>query len=99
MSMRDRIKQALQVFDAEYLEVSDESHLHHRGPESHFKVVIVARLFEGLSSVKRHQRIYAALQNEMKQIHALALHVYTPQEWAVRQAPESPSCRGGGKLG
>jgi len=34
----------------------------------------------------------------MGQFHALALHTYTPEEWAAQgSAPESPTCLGGSK--
>jgi BolA protein len=34
----------------------------------------------------------------MGQVHALALHTYTPGEWAEQgAAPASPTCRGGSK--
>ena len=34
----------------------------------------------------------------MGEIHALALHTYTPAEWAEQgTAPESPRCRGGSR--
>ena len=34
----------------------------------------------------------------MQEIHALALHTYTPDEWAqAGGAPDSPTCRGGSK--
>jgi BolA protein len=33
----------------------------------------------------------------MGEFHALALHTYTPKEWAqVGVAPASPTCAGGG---
>jgi BolA protein len=34
----------------------------------------------------------------MGEFHALALHTYTPQEWAeTGAAPASPTCAGGSK--
>jgi|SRR5690606_16016580 BolA protein len=96
MSMRDRIHNALQVLQPQHLEVLDESHMHSRGQETHYKVVVVSEQFEGLNSVKRHQKVYAVLGALMQQFHALAMHVYTPQEWAAQGvAPASPTCRGG----
>ncbi|MFT8117530.1 BolA/IbaG family iron-sulfur metabolism protein [Salmonella enterica subsp. enterica serovar Typhimurium] len=48
-----------------------------------------------MNSVKRHQKAYAAMGPLMQQIHALALHTYTPEEWAQqRVAPASPVCAG-----
>ncbi|MCG8905968.1 MULTISPECIES: BolA family protein [Pseudomonas] len=98
MSMRDRLQSALGALEPQHLEVLDESHMHSRGQETHYKAVIVSPAFSGLNSVKRHQKVYGTLGELMGQIHALALHTYTPQEWAQQgQAPDSPTCRGGSK--
>jgi acid stress-induced BolA-like protein IbaG/YrbA len=49
----------------------------------HFEAVVVAAAFAGKRSVQRHQMVYgtlgAAVGNE---IHALALQVFTPEEFA-----------------
>ena len=96
MSMRDRIEQRLQNLEPAYLTVEDESHMHSRGLETHYKTVLVSAVFAGLNAVKRHQKVYACMGELMTQIHALALHTYTPEEWALQgQAPDSPTCRGG----
>ena len=98
MSMRDRLQSALGALEPQHLEVLDESHMHSRGQETHYKAVIVSPAFAGLTAVKRHQKVYATLGELMGQIHALALHTYTPEEWAQQgQAPDSPTCRGGSK--
>jgi len=98
MSMQQRILRALEPLQATYLDVQDESHMHSRGLETHFKAVVVSPQFAGLNAVKRHQRVYAALGELMGQVHALALHTYTADEWAEQgMAPASPTCRGGGK--
>lgn len=84
-----------------HLEVLDESHNHSAGLETHYKVVAVSPAFAGLRPVARHQKIYALVADEMQAgLHALALHLYTPEEWvAAGAAPESPACRGGSKHG
>ena len=98
MNKRERIQATLAELQPEHLEVLDESHMHSRGQETHYKVVLVSALFEGLSAVRRHQRIYACLAELMPSVHALALHTYTPAEWAAQgRAPDSPTCRGGSK--
>lgn len=98
MSMRERILQALTVLQPEHLEVLDESHMHSRGQETHYKAIIVSAAFSGLNAVKRHQKVYASLGELMGQFHALALHTYTSQEWAEQgAAPDSPTCKGGSK--
>ncbi|WP_068828449.1 BolA family protein [Pseudomonas sp. BMS12] len=99
MSMRDKLLQTLAGLEPEYLDVLDESHMHSRGQETHYKAVIVSPAFVGLNAVKRHQKVYATLGELMQQFHALALHTYTPEEWAQQGgAPDSPTCRGGSKL-
>lgn len=96
MSKQDLITAALDALQPEHLEVLDESHMHSRGLETHYKAVIVSPAFAGLNAVKRHQKVYATVGELMGQIHALALHTYTPQEWAEQGvAPASPTCRGG----
>jgi BolA protein len=96
MSKQDLIVAALADLQPEHLEVLDESHMHSRGLETHYKAVIVSPAFAGLNAVKRHQKVYATVGELMAQIHALALHTYTPEEWAAQGvAPASPTCRGG----
>jgi len=97
MDMQHRIKSALGALQPEHLSVLDESHMHSRGLQTHFKAVVVSEQFTGLNRVKRHQKVYAALGDLMGEFHALALHTYTPEEWAeIGTAPASPTCAGGG---
>ncbi len=99
MTRQQRIEQQLQQLSPLHLDVLNESHGHNVPPnsETHFKLVIVAREFSGLSPVKRHQRVYALLQNELDSgLHALAMHLYSPDEWQGN-SPDSPACMGGSK--
>lgn len=97
-SKADQIRQALAALQPQHLEVLDESHMHSRGLETHYKAVIVSPAFEGKRAIQRHQAVYAAIGDLMRQIHALALHTYTPAEWDDGAAvPDSPRCRGGSK--
>src|SRR5690606_40692323 len=94
----DRIRTALEALSPAHLEVLDESHMHSRGLETHYKAVVVGDAFEARGRVQRHQMVYRALGPLMDEIHALALHTYTPQESAATQtAPDSPACRGGSR--
>ena len=96
--MQQRIEAALAALNPEHLQVLDESHMHSRGLQTHYKAVLVSEQFAGLNSVKRHQKVYAKLGDLMGQFHALALHTYTPEEWAqTGAAPASPTCAGGSK--
>jgi acid stress-induced BolA-like protein IbaG/YrbA len=54
-----------------------------KGEGDHFEVVVVSDRFEGRSMVQQHRMVYATLGDRMGgEIHALALHTYTPDEWA-----------------
>lgn len=58
-------------------------HLQVEGDGEHFFATIVSTEFEGRSRVARHQRVYQALGDRMRQqIHALSMKTLTPQEWA-----------------
>ena len=98
MNKAERLRATLQALQPTHLEVLDESHMHSRGLETHYKAVIVGDAFAGKRAVQRHQLVYRTLGALMQEIHALALHTYTPEEWMqAAGAPESPTCRGGSK--
>lgn len=62
-------------------------HLHVEGDGEHFFATIVSPEFDGLPRVRRHQRVYAALGDRMReQIHALSMKTLTPAEWAQEGA-------------
>ena len=66
-------------------------HLEVEGDGRHFFATIVSAEFEGTSRVKRHQRVYAALGDRMReQIHALSMKTLTPAEWATNNAAADP---------
>ena len=100
MSLAETIEQKLNAaFAPQHIEVECESHMHNvpAGSEMHFRVVLVSEAFSSVRKVQRHQKVYAALAEEMAgPIHALALHTYSPDEWQGG-APASPQCLGGGK--
>jgi acid stress-induced BolA-like protein IbaG/YrbA len=55
------------------------------GDGRHFFATIVSSEFEGLSRVRRHQRVYAALGDRMReQIHALSMKTLTPAEFSAQ---------------
>lgn len=60
-------------------------HLEVEGDGRHFFATIVSVEFEGRSRVARHQRVYAALGDRMReQIHALSMKTLTPAEWQAQ---------------
>lgn len=82
--IREKIEAALNPLQ---IRILDES-AHHaghagarEGGESHFRVEIVAKQFEGLSRVARHRLIYAALGNAFSEgLHALQIIALAPGE-------------------
>jgi BolA protein len=97
--VQQAIEQKLDAnFDPEFLSVENESHMHSgTAPETHFKVTLASETFNGMRKVARHQKVYGLLADELAgTVHALALHLYTPDEWAERErSPDSPNCMGG----
>lgn len=101
MSIQLQLQQKLEShFSPSYIQIVNESHMH-RGPagsESHFKLILVSTHFSGKRLLQRHRMVNEVLAQELaNEIHALAMHTYTPEEWANReaQAPITPSCKGG----
>ncbi|BCT68655.1 BolA family protein [Nitrosospira sp. NRS527] len=86
MSTIELIKQKLSVLEPEKIEIVDESarHAGHEGAKSgggHYLLTIVSRKFSGQSALARHRLVYTALQEMMhKDIHALSVKAYTPEE-------------------
>ncbi len=80
------IKRKLAILDPEQIEIVDESagHAGHEGAKGgggHYVLTIVSRKFSGKSSLVRHRLVYAALNEMMnKDIHALRVKAYTPEE-------------------
>ncbi|KQV94848.1 MULTISPECIES: BolA family protein [unclassified Roseateles] len=61
------------------------AHLEVEGDGRHFFATIVSDEFNGLSRIKRHQRVYAALGERMReQIHALSMKTLSPEEWSAQ---------------
>jgi acid stress-induced BolA-like protein IbaG/YrbA len=58
-----------------------------RGDGHHFEALIVCAAFEGKSRVARHQLVYAALGDRMREeIHALSMLTMTPAEFVAARA-------------
>jgi acid stress-induced BolA-like protein IbaG/YrbA len=62
--------------DCETLEVA--------GDGQHFEALIVSTAFAGKSRIQRHQAVYAALGERMREeVHALSMKTLTPEEWTA----------------
>ena len=53
------------------------------GDGQHFEALIVSEAFRGKTRIQRHQLVYAALGERMREeIHALSMRTLTPEEAA-----------------
>lgn len=70
--VRDRILAALPGAEVDVVDYA--------GDGAHFRAVVVAEQFRGLSRVQQHQAIYAALDGDMGDhaVHALAITTRVP---------------------
>ena len=58
------------------------SHLEVEGDGQHFNALIVSDAFSGKRLIQRHQLVYAALGDRMREeIHALSMKTLTPDEF------------------
>jgi acid stress-induced BolA-like protein IbaG/YrbA len=78
--MADPTPDEIQRFIADNL---DCQHVEVEGDGRHFFATIVSSEFEGTNRIARHQRVYRALGERMReQIHALSMKTLTPAEYA-----------------
>jgi acid stress-induced BolA-like protein IbaG/YrbA len=56
------------------------------GDGQHFQALVVSAKFAGRSRVQRHQMVYAALGERMREeVHALSMMTLTPEEFAAQR--------------
>lgn len=89
------------------IELENESHRHSvpPGSETHFKVVVVSDVFEGVPLVKRHRMVNEAVADLLAAgrggggVHALSIKARTPAQAAKGGATmqSTPGCKGGSK--
>lgn len=84
----------------EFLNIENESYRHAVpvNSETHFKVILVSDIFEGMPLLARHRLVNELLSAELAgPVHALALHTYTSAQWLEKKqmAPDSGKCLGG----
>lgn len=79
------LRQRLAALEPVSIVIEDESHRHagHAGAKEggHYKITIVASVFAGHNTVKRHRLIYDAAGDLMRgSIHALSIRAFSPDE-------------------
>jgi acid stress-induced BolA-like protein IbaG/YrbA len=78
-SPEDVKRYIVQGIDCERVEVE--------GDGRHFQALIVSAAFAGKSRVARHQLVYAALGERMREeVHALSMRTLTPEEFREQDA-------------
>ena len=97
-SIEKKLAEALKPVHLKVLNESD-SHNVPKGSETHFKVIVVSEVFEGLMLIKRHREVNELLTEELEQgVHALSIVAKTPAQWEKsNNVHKSPNCMGGSK--
>lgn len=74
---------------AQHVGIIDDSHKHkgHKsGGGGHFSLVVVSPQFEDVNLIDRVRMVYTALDEQInkepKEIHALQIKTYTPEQWS-----------------
>lgn len=86
MKTEQKLRELLAPLEPAALEVVNESDLHSGPPgrESHFRILLVSKHFEGLSRVDRNRMVHARLGGLLMAnggtIHALTLRLLTEPE-------------------
>ena len=86
MNVAEQIREKLSALSPESLSIEDESaqHAGHegaRGGGGHYRLVVVSGRFAGQPLQARHRMVYDALGPLMhREIHALAINAYAPDE-------------------
>ena len=98
MQVKAKIQEKLlAALDIHCLEVVNESSAHQGSEEAetHFRILVVSKDFEGLSQVNRQRKVYQALADLMQNpIHALSQQTFTIEEWQADSIAlsSSPPC-------
>ena len=65
--------------------LGDSSAEVHTDGQGHYEATVICPAFAGKRSLQRHQMVYATLGSRVgREIHALALQTFTPEEWRAR---------------
>ena len=77
MTKEDIFKRLSKKIKNSTIEIYDNT-----GDSNHFSILIISDMFNKLSLINRHKIIYNLFKDELtKEIHALQIKAFTPQEW------------------
>ncbi len=83
MSMQQQIQEKISnAIACKHLNVINESHMHSKGTDSHFKVIVVSEEFLGKRLLQRHRQINEILKEEfLSDLHSVTLKAFSIQEY------------------
>ena len=101
MSTAAKIKSLVAGFAPIHIRLDDISYQHAAGPgaESHFYLELVSVEFSKQSLLARQRQVNTVLKPLAGSYHALAMRLYTPEEWQqLKGEPQpAPQCAHQGK--
>ena len=58
------------------------------GEGGKYEATVVSAAFEGLTTVKKHQKVYSTVNEHIASgvLHALSIKTYTPEEWQTQRS-------------
>jgi len=60
-----------------------------RGSGDHFQALIISPSFKDIPLLEQHQLVYKAVGSHMKkEIHALSIKTYSPEQWETQKNSE-----------
>lgn len=62
-----------------------------RGDGHHVEVICIDSAFSGLSRVEKSRYAFAKLDGFIKQVHAVTIKCFTPEEWEVKKDTFTPT--------
>lgn len=87
-AIEEKIRGAIAVIDISIIDESAKHADHYFASSStlpsHIKLILISDDFTGMSALKRHRLIYELLKSEIKLIHAISLHLYTQNEYNLK---------------
>ncbi|WP_343128503.1 BolA/IbaG family iron-sulfur metabolism protein [Buchnera aphidicola (Kurisakia onigurumii)] len=92
--MKNKIIKVLKKnIDVDHIRIFDESYLHRNKNKLHIKVIIVTKIFYGISLIERHKIIHKIIEkNFYNKIYALDLYTYCTSEWIKKKFFQSKKC-------
>ena len=93
MPTATKIKSLLNGFNPIHIRLDDISYQHAGGPEaeSHFYLELVSAEFSKQSLLARQRQVNTVLKPLAGSYHALAMRLYTPEEWQQLEGEPQPA--------